>query len=86
MIPAWIAAVAAVLVILVNIITAAVTYGYLQAQTKNNTKAIDELKIDVAEGRAKQWEVLNTHTEDISYMKGRQGINGHAKGAAGGHD
>ena len=87
MIPAWIAALAAIAVILVNIITAAVTYGYLQAQTKNNTKAIDELKMDVAEGRAKQWEVLNAHTEDISYMKGRQGINGHAKGAgAGGHD
>lgn len=86
MIPAWIAALAALAVILVNVITAAVTYGYLQSQTKNNTKAIDELKVDVNEGRAKQWEVLNAHTEDISYMKGRQGLNGQAKGhSAGGH-
>jgi hypothetical protein len=81
MIPAWIAALAALAVVLVNIITASVTYGYLQRQTESNTKSIDELKVDVSEGRAKQWEVLNAHTEDISYMKGRQGLNGHAKGA-----
>jgi hypothetical protein len=87
MIPAWIAALAALAVILVNIVTAAVTYGSLQSQTKNNTEAIKDLKTDVSDGRAKQWEVLNAHTEDISYMKGRQGLNGHANGAsAGGHD
>lgn len=81
--PEWIAALAAVAVILVNLLTAAVIYGSLQQQVKNNSASITELKQDVSHEQDQQWKVINGHTEDISYLKGRQGVNGLAKGAGG---
>jgi archaellum component FlaG (FlaF/FlaG flagellin family) len=79
--PEW---VAAIIVIVVNLFTAGVVYGSLQSQTKNNTKAIDDLKQEVAHEQDQQWKVLNAHTEDIGYLHGRTG-NGLAKSAGAGN-
>jgi len=81
MTPAWIAALAALVVILVNLLTAAVIYGSLQQQVKNNTASIGELKHEQGEQR----KVIDQHTGEIAYLQGSQGLNGLAKGA-GGHD
>ena len=84
MTPEWIAAIT---VIAVQLLTAAVIFGSLQQQVKNNGKEISELKKDVALEQDQQWKAINTHTGEIAYLQGSQGANGAAKGAsAGGHD
>ena len=69
--PEWVAAIAAVIVILVYLLKAAVIYGSLQRQVKNNSESIVELK----EADRSQWRAINGHTAEISYLQGSQGVN-----------